>query len=328
MKRIFSGVQPTGKLHIGNYLGAIKNWVSQSKDNESFFCIVDLHAITIKKDPKILREDILQTAAFYLATGLDPKRSTIFIQSQVPAHSQLTWILNCVCPIGWLKRMIQFKEKSKGKDKENISVGLFDYPVLMASDILLYDTDLVPIGKDQLQHLELTIDLAQRFNKIFGKTFKIPKPLISKETAKIMSLTDLTKKMSKSDKNPNSCIYLADFPDVIREKIQKATTDSQKEIVFDKKRPAIFNLLTIYKGISEKTEKEIEEEFKNKGYFEFKKILAETLINFLKPIQEKQKELLNNKDYLEKVLKEGKEKAIEISEKKLNEVKEKVGFLL
>jgi len=244
-KRIFSGAQPTGNVHLGNYLGALKNWVALQHEYESFFCIVNLHAVTIPQDPKLLLEKTRDLARIYLAVGIDPQVSTIFIQSDVPEHAELTWVLNCVARMGELERMTQFKDKAK-KQQENVSVGLFDYPVLMASDILLYQTDLVPVGDDQKQHLELTRDLAIRFNRDYGETFKVPDAYIPKVGARIMSLSDPLKKMSKSDDDPNGCVLMMDDADTVQRKFKRAVTDSGTEIRFDPSRPAIHNLLEIY----------------------------------------------------------------------------------
>src|SRR3982750_2453273 len=262
-KRIFSGAQPTGNLHLGNYLGALKNWVALQDEYESFYCIVNLHAITLPQDPKVLRQKTLDLARIYLAAGIDPETSTVFIQSDVPEHAELTWILSCIARMGELERMTQFKDKGKG-NAERAGVGLFTYPVLMAADILLYQTDLVPIGQDQKQHLELTRDTAERFNRDFGETFIVPEPYIPPVGANILSLQDPTKKMSKSDENPNGSIFLLDDADTITKKVKRAVTDSGTEITFDDSRPAITNLLTIYHLITGKTVEESEEHFAGK----------------------------------------------------------------
>ena len=238
-KRVFSGIQPSGNIHIGNYLGAIRHWVASQAELENIFCIVDLHAITIPQEPKILKSKIREVAGILFAAGIDPKLSAVFVQSHISAHSELAWILNCFIPMGWMQRMTQFKEKSQ-KQKEQVSVGLFDYPALMAADILLYKADFVPVGEDQKQHVELTRDVAQRFNSIYGETFKLPEPVISKIGARIMGLDDSTRKMSKSEKQPGHAIYLLDSPDAIRLKIMKATTDSLREVRFDESRPGIY----------------------------------------------------------------------------------------
>ncbi|NNE65627.1 MAG: tryptophan--tRNA ligase [Pyrinomonadaceae bacterium] len=285
-KRIFSGAQPTGDLHIGNYLGATKNWVELQHEYDSLFCIVDMHAITVPQDPEVLRKKSLELARMYLAAGVDPDVATIFIQSDVPAHAELSWVLNCVARMGELERMTQFKDKSEGK-AERASVGLFTYPVLMAADILLYQSDLVPVGQDQKQHLELTRDLAERFNRDYGETFILPEPFIRKDGAKILSLKDPSKKMSKSDPNLNATIFLQDDADTIMRKVKKAVTDSGTTIEFDESRPAINNLLTIYKLLTGKTSEECVSDFEGQGYGQFKPALGEVIVEFLKPFQER-----------------------------------------
>jgi len=322
-KRIFSGAQPTGNLHIGNYLGALKNWVALQNEFESFFCIVNLHAITLPQNPQILRQKTLDLARIYLASGVDPQVSTVFVQSDVSEHAELAWILNCIARMGELERMTQFKDKSKGKT-ERVGAGLFTYPVLMASDILLYQTDLVPIGQDQKQHLELTRDLAERFNRDFGETFVIPEPFIPPVGAKIQSLAEPAKKMSKSDENLNGSIFLLDDADTITKKIKRAVTDSGTDIKFDESRPAINNLLTIYQLLTGKTAEECEADFDGKGYGHFKTALAETVVEFLKPFQERVKEFDDSE--LEKILKIGAEKAKAIARKTLNTVYDKMGI--
>ncbi len=324
-KRVFSGIQPSGNLHIGNYLGALKNWVASQENFDNVFCIVDLHAITVPQDPKILKQKIREIAGIYFAAGIDPKQSTVFVQSDVSAHAELAWILNCFTPMGWMGRMTQFKEKSEDK-KENVSVGLFDYPVLMASDILLYDTDEVPVGEDQKQHVEITRDIAQRFNSIYGETFKLPLPVIPKAGARVMDLLEPTKKMSKSDDRPGRTLPLLASTDELRSAIMGAATDSQKEIRFDLDRPGVYNLLEIYEGVTGLDRKEIEAKFEGKGYGEFKKDLAEKVIEFLQPFQKRYRELTQNPDDIDTLLQEGAEKARPIAEKKLNEVKSKVGL--
>src|SRR5204863_2051013 len=276
-KRIFSGAQPTGELHIGNYLGALKNWVALQDEYEAFYCIVNLHAITLPQDPETLRQKTLDLARIYLAAGIDPEKSTVFIQSDVPEHTELTWVLSSIARMGELERMTQFKDKGKG-NTERAGVGLFTYPLLMASDILLYQTDLVPVGQDQKQHLELTRDLAGRFNRDFGETFVIPEAFIPPVGAKIMSLQDPTKKMSKSDENPAGSIFLLDDADTIAKKIKRAVTDSGTEIMFDTERPAITNLLTIYHLLTGKSPAECEQHFEGKGYGQLKTELAEDIV--------------------------------------------------
>ncbi|MEP7075127.1 MAG: tryptophan--tRNA ligase [Acidobacteriota bacterium] len=322
-KRIFSGAQPTGELHIGNYLGALKNWVDLQTEYESFYCIVNLHAITLPQDPKVLRQKTLDLARIYLAAGLDPNVSTIFIQSDVPEHAELTWVLSCIARMGELERMTQFKDKGKG-NTERAGVGLFTYPVLMAADILLYQTDLVPVGQDQKQHLELTRDLAERFNRDFGETFKIPEPYIPKAGASIASLQDPRKKMSKSDENANGSIFLLDDADTITKKIKKAVTDSGTEINFDEDRPAIKNLLTVYQLLSGKSSDESVEYFAGKGYGQFKAELAEIVVEFLRPFQDKVKEY--DDELLNSVLKNGAEKARAVASETLKTVYSRIGL--
>ena len=323
-KRIFSGAQPTGNLHIGNYLGALKNWVALQDEYESFYCIVNLHAITLPQNPEILKQKTLDLARIYLASGVNPDISTIFIQSDVSEHAELTWILNCVSRMGELERMTQFKDKGKG-NAERASVGLFTYPVLMAADILLYQTHLVPVGKDQKQHLELSRDLAERFNRDFGETFVVPEPFIPPVGANILSLQDPTKKMSKSDENANGAIFLLDDADTILKKIKRAVTDSGTEITFDDARPAIKNLLTIYQLMTDKTPEECEANFIGKGYGHFKTETAEAVIEFLKPFQERVKEF--DDETLKKILKSGAEKAKTIARETLKDVYEKMGIV-
>lgn len=324
--RVFSGIQPTGDLHIGNYLGAIKNWVKSQDEFDNIFCIVDLHAITIPQDPKTLKEKIREVAGLLLAAGIDPKKSTLFVQSHIGSHAELAWILNCFIPMGWMQRMTQFKEKSQ-KLKESASVGLFDYPALMAADILLYETDIVPVGEDQVQHVELTRDVAKRFNSLYGKTFKIPQAIVPKIGARIMALDNPTKKMSKSEKNSGQgIIRLLDSPDEIRSKIAKATTDSLKKIEFDKSRPGIYNLLVIYELFSGLSRDKIEKLFEGKGYAEFKKDLAEVIIQGLENLQKRYKEIRKNPAYLDKLLEEGAAKVRPIAEQTLKIVKEKIGL--
>ncbi|ABY92990.1 MAG: tryptophan--tRNA ligase [Thermoanaerobacter sp.] len=325
MKKVFSGVQPSGDIHIGNYLGAMRQFVALQDDYECFFCAVDLHALTVPQDPKVLKEKTIELAALYLAIGLDPKKVTIFIQSHVPAHAELAWLLQCITYFGELSRMTQFKDKSKGK--ESVSVGLFTYPDLMAADILLYNTHYVPVGEDQKQHLELTRDIAQRFNNRFGETFVVPEPMILKLGARIMSLTDPTKKMSKSDSDPNNRINLLDEPSSIKKKIMKAVTDSESEIRLDwDNKPGVSNLLTIYSLFTGMEIEEVINKFNGQGYGTLKKELAEVVIDKLTVIQKNYKDL--SRDYVLKVLKEGAERAQAVAEKTLKEVKEKVGLIL
>ena len=283
-KRVFSGIQPTGNIHIGNYLGAIKHWVASQADLDNIFCIVDLHAITVPQDPEMLKAKTRELAGLLLAAGIDPEMSVLFVQSHISAHAELAWILNCFTPMGWMQRMTQFKEKS-GKQKEQVSVGLFDYPALMASDILLYHTDYVPVGEDQKQHVELTRDIAQRFNSIYGEVFKLPEPVIPKVGARIMGLDDPTNKMSKSEEAPGHAVHLLDPPDVIRSKVMKATTDSLREIRFDEDRPGIYNLLVIYELFTGMSRSDIEARFEGKGYADLKRELGEAVVEGLRPLQ-------------------------------------------
>lgn len=320
--RVFSGIQPTGAIHIGNYLGAIKQWLKLQQKEDCIFCIVDLHALTSPYEPKELEELIYEKTAAYLAAGINPKKSIIFVQSQIKEHSELAWILSTVTPVNKLKRMTQYKEKVKKFKSTN--AGLLNYPVLMAADILLYKTDLVPVGKDQKQHLELTRDIARKFNRKFGKTFVVPKAKLPKLGAKIMSLKNPNKKMSKSDP-PSTYISLFDEPKVIKEKIMGAQTDSGTKVKFKpKKKPGISNLLTIYSLFSDKEVKEIEKEFKGKGYQEFKESLAELLIKELSNFRKKKKEL--KKAQVQKVLNSGAKKAQKIAKKTMKEVKDKMGL--
>ncbi len=323
-KRIFSGAQPTGELHLGNYLGALKNWVELQEDYESFFCIVDLHAITIPQNPQILRQKTLDLARIYLASGINPEKSCVFVQSDVAEHAELAWVLNCVARMGELERMTQFKDKSSDKG-EKVSVGLFTYPVLMASDILLYQTHLVPVGQDQKQHLELTRDLAIRFNRDYGETFVIPEPFIPPVGAKVMSLSDPDKKMSKSDENLNSAIFLNDSPDVIVQKFKRAVTDSLSTgIVFDEERKGLFNLLTIYQVVTNLTRPEIESHFAGKGYGHLKTELAEAVIEYLKPFQAKMAEIDDVE--LKKILQKSSEKASSVASETLKKTYERLGL--
>jgi tryptophanyl-tRNA synthetase len=331
-KKIFSGVQPTGNLHLGNYLGAIKNFVelNNQKDNECIFCVVDLHAITTKQEPKELKKNIRETAATFIASGIDPKKSIIFNQSMVPAHSEGAWILGCVSKIGWLNRMTQFKEKA-GKDKEKASIGLYSYPVLMAADILLYDATHVPVGDDQKQHLELCRDIAQKFNNDFNapEFLRSPEPLIQKEFSRIMSLKDGLKKMSKSDPSDLSRINLTDDKEQISNKIKKAKTDPlpmPSESNNLSQRPEAENLLGIYSSlVNQNLEKSIYE-FDGKNFSEFKEKLSEILIEKIEPISKEIKKLLNDEKYLDGILLEGSQKADKIASKKIREIKELVGF--
>jgi len=326
MARIFSGVQPSGNLHIGNYLGAIKNWVKLQDSYESIFCVVDMHAITIPQDPKALRKKTIEAAKIYLAAGIDPQKSVIFIQSHVKEHAELTWILNTVAKMPDLDKMTQFKDKTQKGGRESAGVGLFDYPVLMAADILLYDTEVVPVGEDQVQHVELTRTLGRKFNNKFGETFVIPEPKLVKEAARIMGLDDPTKKMSKSAASEYNYIGLLDDAETVRRKIKKAVTDSGSEIVYSDDKPALKNLINIFSAFSEKSPKEIEKMYVDKGYADFKSDLAEEIIKFLEPFQKRYNEL-SDEEVLN-ILKDGAEKVRSLAEKKIKEVKEKIGFIM
>ncbi|MBV1818950.1 tryptophan--tRNA ligase [Anaerosalibacter bizertensis] len=325
-KTVFSGVQPSGALTIGNYIGSIRNWIDLQDDYNCFYSIVDLHAITVPQVPKDLRKNTLDLLALYLASGLDPEKSTIFIQSHVSAHTELTWVLNTMSYMGQLSRMTQFKEKSK-RSEENLNAGLFTYPVLMASDILLYQTDLVPVGEDQKQHLELARDLAERFNNRYSETFKVPDPLIKKVGARIMSFQNPESKMSKSDDNENGYILLLDSPDIINRKIKRAVTDSLGQVKYSDEQPGVKNLINIYSAFSGNSIEEIESKYEGTGYGQFKKDLAEVIIEGLRPLQEKYDDYMKNKDYLEEVSRGGAEKAERVARRTLRKVYKKVGFI-
>ena len=323
--RIFSGIRPTGGLHIGNYLGAVKQWIELEEKNECVFCIVDWHAITTPYDSKELQKNILDTAAVYLAAGINPEKSVIFVQSEVKEHAELAWLLGTITPMGELSRMTQFKDKSK-QHADYINAGLFNYPVLMAADILLYKAQGVPVGKDQEQHVELARTIAKKFNQKFSEVFPEPESLLPKAGAKIMSLTDPKKKMSKSD-DPKSCISLFDSPEDITKKIMSAETDSGKEVIYNvTKKPGISNHLTIYSLLSGKTTQEIEKEFKGKGYGDFKKSLAKVVVDYLEPFRRKQKELQTRDVYVKDILAKGAARAKTIAETTMKEVREKMGL--
>ena len=331
-QRVLSGVQPTGNYHLGNYLGAIRNWVEGQSEYENYLFVADLHAITVPHDPKQLAADTYTLAALYLACGLDLNHSTIFVQSHVSAHSELTWLLNCITPLNWLQDMIQFKEKAV-KQGENVSAGLLDYPVLMAADILLYQADKVPVGEDQKQHLELTRDIAARLNHQFGKpdqpVLKLPDPLIRKEGARVMSLADGTRKMSKSDPSKFSRISLLDPPEEIQNKIKRCKTDPIRGLTFDDPaRPECNNLLTLYTLLSGKAKKDVAVECQDMGWGQFKPLLTDTIIESLKPIQEKYQSITADKSYLESVLRDGGEKARAIANQTLSQVKTALGYSL
>lgn len=324
MKTVFSGVQPSGTLTLGNYLGAMKHFVELQEEYQCFYCIVDLHAITVPQDRLELRKNIRSLAALYIAAGIDPEKSALFIQSEVPAHAQLGWIMQCISYIGELERMTQFKDKSKGK--EAVSAALLTYPPLMAADILLYNADIVPVGEDQKQHLELTRDLAERFNKRYGEVFTIPEPLIPKVGARIMSLNDPTTKMSKSNPNPKSYISMLDDENTIRKKIKSAVTDSDNSVHYDpENKPAISNLMTIYSACTGKSFAEITDMYAGRGYGEFKADLAEAVIETLKPIQNRYHELVNSEE-LDDILDKGREKANAVASKTLKKAENAMGL--
>lgn len=326
-KVIFSGSQPSGFLTLGNYVGALKNWVALQDEYDCIYCIVDLHSLTVRQDPQELRARSRSFLAQYIACGLDPEKSIIFIQSHVSAHAELTWILNCFTYMGELSRMTQFKEKAK-IHSDNVNAGLFTYPVLMAADILLYQTDLVPVGEDQKQHLEISRDIAVRFNNIYGDVFTIPDGYIPKVGARIMSLQDPTSKMSKSDENPNAYIGLLDKPGVVMRKFRRAVTDSDMQIRYDEENKAgISNLMSIYSSMTGKSFDEIEKDFDGKGYGDFKTAVGESVVDTLKPIQDRYEELMEDKTYLDTVMREGAEKAEYIANKTLRKVYRKVGLI-
>lgn len=328
--RILSGIQPTGELHLGNYLGAIRNWVEIQHDYDSFLFMADLHAITVPHDPKVLASTTYKVAALYLACGIDPDRATIFVQSHVAAHPELAWLFNCITPLNWLERMIQFKEKSI-KQGENVSIGLLDYPVLQAADILLYEPDFVPVGEDQKQHLELTRDIANRLNYQFGTEeqpiLKMPEPLIRSEGARVMSLTDGTRKMSKSDPSELSRIEMLDPPDVITKKIKRCKTDPIRGLEFDNpERPECQNLLSLYMLLSGQEKAAVAAECQDMGWGQFKPLLTEALIEHLKPIQAKYAAITEDATYLETVLRQGRERAEAIANTTLTKVKDALGY--
>ncbi|GAA8420534.1 tryptophan--tRNA ligase [Helicobacter pylori] len=323
-KRVFSGIQPTGQIHLGNYLGAIKHWVELQDEYENLFCIVNSHAITLPIEPTFLKSQTYELVKLLLACGIDPNQSGLFIQSEVDEHPALAWLLDCQVSMGEMQRMTQFKDKSL-KNPKSVNVGLFNYPILMASDILLYQSDLVPVGEDQKQHLELTRNVAEKFNRDFGNCFKVPEPLIAKVGARVMGLDDPKVKMSKSHKGANHAIFLLDEPDVIVKKIKKAATDSIGVIEFDEKREGVFNLLNIYMLLSDESPEKIEERFKNKGYGDFKKELAEVVIQSLKPIQERYREISD--DEVKAVLNCGAKKAKPLARATYQKAKELMGLI-
>ena len=328
-KVMLSGIQPSGELTLGSYLGAIKNWVERTDEFDNYYFMADMHSITVRQNPSDLRRRTLQQLAQYIACGLDPEKNTLFIQSHVPAHGELGWVLNCYTMFGELSRMTQFKDKSS-KHKDNINGGLFTYPALMAADILLYQPDYVPVGEDQKQHCELTRDVAQRFNGIYGDVFKIPEPYIPKVGARIMSLTDPVSKMSKSDKDPNGSIHLMEKPEDILRKFKRAVTDSDTErcVRYDPEtKPGVSNLMQIYSAVTGKSLQEIETEFDGKGYGVFKPAVGEAVIETLRPIRQEAERIMKDKAYLESVYKEGAKKASYTAEKTLRKVYKKVGFV-
>lgn len=324
-KVLFSGMQATGNLTLGNYLGALKNWINLSDEYECFYSVVDLHSITVRQDPAELRKRARNLLTLYIAAGLDPKKNCIYYQSHVSGHTELAWILNCFTYMGELNRMTQFKDKA-AKHADNINAGLFTYPVLMAADILLYQADVVPVGKDQLQHLEITRDIAQRFNAIYGDVFTIPEPYLGKAGTSIKSLQDPAKKMSKSDENANASIYLMDDPDTIIRKFKRAVTDSGAQVKYCEEQPGIRNLIDIYCACTGKTPEETEKEFEGKGYGEFKLAVGESVVSILKPLQERFNQLIQDKAYIDGIIKDNADKANYYALKTLRKVQKKVGF--
>ncbi len=323
---LLSGIQPSGDLMIGHYLGALRNWVRLQSEYDCLFLLVDLHAITVRQDPAELRDRCLDFLALYLGCGIDPEKSTVFVQSHVPAHAELAWVLNCFTYMGELSRMTQFKEKAQ-KVGANVPAGLFNYPVLMAADILLYQTNLVPVGEDQKQHLELTRDIAARFNGLYGETFQIPEAFIPPVGARVMSLQDPTSKMSKSDPNPRSYIALLDPPDVVRSKVKKAVTDSGTEIVYDGKKPALANLMTIYGALSAETFQSLQKKYEGKGYAQFKSDLAEVIVESLRPIQDRYRQIREEQSELQGILKRGAAAASARARTTMEDVYAKLGFI-
>lgn len=324
-KVLYSGMQATGNLTLGNYLGALKNWITLNEQYECFYGVMDLHSLTVRQNPAEFRKRARTLYTLYVAAGLNPEKNCIYFQSHVSAHAELAWLLNCFTYMGELNRMTQFKDKS-AKHADNINAGLFTYPVLMAADILLYQADVVPVGVDQMQHLEITRDIAERFNNIYGDVFTIPEAYVGKVGAKIMSLQDPTKKMSKSDENINASIYLTDDPDTVIRKFKRAVTDSESEVRYSDEKPGIKNLMDIYTAATGKTSEEIEREFAGKGYGEFKLAVGESVVDILKPLQQRMKELESDKAYIDSVIKENDEKAQYFANKTLRKVKKKLGL--
>jgi tryptophanyl-tRNA synthetase len=325
-RRIFSGIQPSGNLHVGNYLGALKNWVALQNEYENYFCIVDLHAITVPQDPKVLRRKIREVAAIYLAVGLDPERCVIFCQSKVSGHAELCWLLNCIARFGELSRMTQFKDKTRKEGTESASAGLFDYPVLQAADVLLYNAHLVPVGEDQRQHLELMRTLARRFNHLYGETFVVPEAIIPETGARIMALDAPTEKMSKSSPRPASFISILDEPGAIRKKVRRAVTDSGTEITATPDKPAITNLLDIYSAMTGRPVAEIERDYQGRGYGDLKKELAEVVVDGLAPVRDQAYELLDDQAELDRVLDRGAEKARQVAATTLHDARARLGL--
>ncbi|MEO8607671.1 MAG: tryptophan--tRNA ligase [Chloroflexota bacterium] len=328
-RRVLSGIQPSGKLTIGNYLGALRQWVAEQDTFDCYFCVVDLHAITLPQDPKQLLSKTREVAALYLASGLDPDKVTIFVQSHVPAHAELAWILTCLSPLGWLNRMTQFKDKAAKQSQDSIGAGLLNYPILMAADILLYQAHAVPVGDDQRQHLEFTRDLAQRFNSLYGEAFTIPEAMIPREGARIMGLDNPTTKMSKSEASEHHAVYLLDNPAKVKKTVMRATTDSHSEIKFsdESERAGIQNLLTIYQTLTNTNRDEIESEFEGRGYGDLKKAVVIQINDLLSPLQARYNQIIDEPDYLDEILAQGADKASEIAEATLDNVKTKIGLL-
>jgi tryptophanyl-tRNA synthetase len=329
-KRVLSGIQPSGNLTIGNYLGALQQWVAEQDVFDCFFCVVDLHALTVPQDPNVLRQKTREVAALYLAAGIDPDRSAVFIQSHVPAHTELSWILTCLAPLGWLYRMTQFKDKSAKQQQESVGAGLLNYPVLMAADILLYQAAAVPVGDDQRQHLEFTRDIAQRFNHLYGDTFTIPEAMIPPQGARIMGLDNPLAKMSKSEASEYHAVYLLDPPDVARKKIMRATTDSHRDILFssEPERAGVNNLLTIYQALTGQDRASIEASFAStRGYGDLKKTVADAVIDRLTPLQARYHQLMDEAGYLDEILAQGADRARAVADRTLAEVRDRVGLV-
>ena len=327
MARVFSGVQPTAEVpHLGNYIGAFRQWVALQDQHECFFCVVDLHSLTVPWDPRILAQRSRQTAASLIAAGIDPERSVLFLQSEVPEHTELAWILTCVSRMGELSRMTQFKDKSRNQDRDAIGTGLYMYPVLMAADVLAYRGELVPVGDDQRQHLELMRNIAERFNRAFGETFPVPDPYIPAEGARIMALDDPARKMAKSSDRPNNLIWMNDPPEVVRKKIARAVTDSGREVTASPEKPAITNLLTIYAAVTGRTVREIEKEYEGRGYADFKSSLSQSLVEFLEPFRRRYVEILDDPAQLDKVLDSGAAQAREAAGKTMRLVRGRIGL--